>query len=105
MTLPSSAMTSRKNLDSRATGPPLVRAVDFDDFGGLASEASVRVELLTRSPRSRYVLAGGMGGAVERRGDRTRTCNNRFWRPGLFQLSYAPPEARSLPTLAQGPFT
>ncbi len=24
------------------------------------------------------------------RRDRTRTCNNRFWRPGLYQLSYSP---------------
>src|SRR5688572_6782652 len=24
------------------------------------------------------------------RGDRTRTCNQRFWRPPLYQLSYAP---------------
>jgi hypothetical protein len=24
------------------------------------------------------------------RGDRTRTCNPRFWRPVLYQLSYAP---------------
>lgn len=27
---------------------------------------------------------------VRGRGDRARTCNNRFWRPVLFQLSYAP---------------
>src|SRR5450755_3790263 len=26
------------------------------------------------------------------RADRTRTCNNWFWRPGLYQLSYHPME-------------
>ena len=30
----------------------------------------------------RYVFHG--------RGDRTRTCNQRFWRPLLYQLSYTP---------------
>src|SRR5262245_14172154 len=28
--------------------------------------------------------------SVRRRGDRTRTCNRRFWRPVLYQLSHAP---------------
>ena len=31
-----------------------------------------------------------MAPQVPNRGDRTRTCNPRFWRPVLYQLSYAP---------------
>src|SRR6185437_16809139 len=62
MTLPSSAMTSRKNRESRATGPPR-RAVALDDLGGRASEASVLVELLTRVS------------SVE-----VRACQRRGWR-------------------------
>ncbi len=31
-----------------------------------------------------------LSGAFLYRGDRTRTCNPRFWRPVLYQLSYAP---------------
>src|SRR5579862_4580493 len=29
------------------------------------------------------------------RSGRTRTCNPRFWRPVLYQLSYTPPEAEA----------
>src|SRR5215207_1475827 len=99
MTLPSSAITSRKNRDSRAIGPPLVRADDFDGFGGRGSEGSVLVELLTRVSSVDVRAGRRHGGTAERRGDRTRTCNNRFWRPGLCQLSYAPP-GRPIPAHA-----
>ncbi len=41
------------------------------------------------TPESRHG-AEGAGLSGENRGGRTRTCNPRFWRPVLCQLSYAP---------------
>ena len=38
------------------------------------------------APKSKAPLAG----LLTYRGGRTRTCNPRFWRPVLCQLSYAP---------------
>ena len=35
--------------------------------------------------------AAGFSPAAADRGDRARTCDLRFWRPTLYQLSYAPP--------------
>jgi hypothetical protein len=35
-------------------------------------------------------FAAGRSRGMVRRGDRTRTCSLRFWRPLLFQLSYTP---------------
>ena len=37
-----------------------------------------------------FAVAGSLPPAGLSRGDRTRTCNPRFWRPVLYQLSYAP---------------
>src|SRR5438128_12115394 len=37
-----------------------------------------------------------LAGSSEHRGGRTRTCNPRFWRPVLCQLSYAPRFERGL---------
>lgn len=34
----------------------------------------------------------GVAVAMPGRGDRDRTCNLRFWRPPLYQLSYTPLE-------------
>ena len=59
------------------------------------------------SPRRPSVVAGSTCGRwptpcgwPSRRGDRTRTCNRRFWRPVLYQLSHAPSEPA--PDLAPG---
>ena len=41
-------------------------------------------------PPAPDVAAPEPGFAAKNRGDRTRTCNPRFWRPVLYQLSYTP---------------
>jgi hypothetical protein len=42
------------------------------------------------APRRRLLRTLFGAGGLSNRGDRTRTCNPRFWRPVLYQLSYAP---------------
>lgn len=51
---------------------------------GCSSSAVVLSCPPERAHARRLIQAGGG------RGDRARTCNNRFWRPVLFLLSYAP---------------
>jgi fatty acid desaturase len=43
-----------------------------------------------RGERRNCLLMGKFLADLADRGDRTRTCNPRFWRPVLCQLSYAP---------------
>ena len=41
-----------------------------------------------RDPK--HVISTGNLAMIRNRGDRARTCDLRFWRPPLYQLSYAP---------------
>src|SRR4051812_37539205 len=54
----------------------------------------------TAKGQGRRELGAGTG-----RGGRARTCDNRFWRPVLYQLSYTPigTKRRSEPSLAADP--
>ena len=45
-----------------------------------------------RDPK--HVISTGNLAMICNRGDRTRTCDIRFWRPTLYQLSYAPSLSR-----------
>ena len=56
---------------------PFVTAVGF-----VARHAVIAVRTLPASP--------SRADSTVRRGDRTRTCNLRFWRPLLYQLSHTP---------------
>ena len=74
---------------ARARSAPWATSVrvgrhDASVLVGCCSRGSPSVEVRACRPRR------GSGAADVRRGDRTRTCNLRFWRPVLCQLSYAP---------------
>ncbi len=47
------------------------------------------IPIKQKDPRQAWVFLFG-------RGDRTRTCDTRFWRPVLYQLSYSPMEWNTL---------
>jgi hypothetical protein len=64
-------------------GPIKVTTKGDPSVGGYKVTISPRV-----ASRSAACAYGGS------RGDRTRTCNLRFWRPALNQLSYAPSGSR-----------
>src|ERR687884_263698 len=79
--------------DSRATVATTAERVPAD-LGGSPTYFAAATNSLLRSHFRLY----------ERdRGDRTRTCNPRFWRPVLCQLSYAPRFERSIVSAAPLP--
>jgi hypothetical protein len=66
------------------------RTAYLDAGAGFARSRYPRPEIATNDARSSWLAEGEPDLASESRGGGTRTPGLRFWRPPLYQLSYAP---------------
>src|SRR6266498_3070687 len=71
-------------------------------YGLLLAPDGAAGSCTSRPPESRLALARRLGHGSGRPGG-TRTPNHRFWRPGLYQLSYWPRVCRSAPARPKSP--
>src|SRR4051794_30425669 len=86
--MPATGRLTTRRMTTRSDGPAPQRATVNTGFQRISADVSG----LEADPETALKPAGAAGlRLLERyRGDRTRTCDPRFWRPMLYQLSYAP---------------